>query len=281
MRGVKKIRLAHHFMVTTLRTSLLELAGLVAVASLVGTAAGCDSRVHLGEIGDGGSKVLWSATFESGDLSEWSSDGNGGFFMENVATGPSVVPAPAHGGRFAARVTTSPPLGMVSSNYLFREAPSPPEAYYSAWFYVSPDFTVGYWLSLIHFRSSATGDGRNPYATWDMNMNTRPLDGALIPKLYNFVTQINYDQALPAVAFSVGRWVHMEVFLKKATDQTGRIALWMDDVLLREVNNISTGASSWVQWSIGVSSSDIDPVPGTVYVDDAAISLTRLGTAGF
>lgn len=260
---------------------LLHLLGVTGLGVCLATAAGCNSHVHLGDLADGGTKVLWSATFEAGDLSEWTSDGHGGVSMENVVAGPSVVAAPVHGGRFAGRVTTSPPLGMVSSNYLFREAPSPPEAYYSAWFYVASDFTVGYWLSLIHFRSSATGDGRNPYATWDMNMNTRPNDGALIPKLYNFVTQVNYDQAPPALAFPVGRWVHLEVFLKKAADQTGRIALWMDDVLLREVNNISSGSTSWVQWSIGVSSSDIDPVPGTVYVDDAAISLTRLGTAGF
>lgn len=277
---MKNILPAHHSTGNTLRNSLFELASFAVVAFLVATASGCNSRVYLGEIGDGGSNILWSATFEAGNLLEWSSDGNGGVNMENVPVGPSVVSEPVRRGRFAARVTTSPPLGMVSSNYLFREAPSPPEAYYSAWFYVSPDFTVGYWLSLIHFRSSDTGDGRNPYATWDMNMNTRPTDGALIPKLYNFVTQTNYDQALPAVAFPVARWVHLEVFLKKASDQTGRIALWMDDVLLREVNNISTGSSSWVQWSIGVSSSNIAPVPGTVYVDDAAISLTRLGPTG-
>ena len=41
---------------------------IFACASLA--AAACGQRVHLGEIGDGGANVLWSATFEPGDLSE-------------------------------------------------------------------------------------------------------------------------------------------------------------------------------------------------------------------
>lgn len=278
---MKNIPRPHHCMVTAPsghRMHILRRIALLAVA-----AAGCNSQVHLGEIGDGGSNILWSATFEPGNLSEWSGDGKGGVYVENAAGSPTVVPSPVHGGKYAARVTTSPSMGMVSSNYLFRDAPSPPEAWYSAWFYVAPDFKVNYWLSLIHFRSSDSG-GLNPYPTWDMNMNTRASDGALIPKLYNFLTQVNYDQqVLPAnaVPFPVGRWVHMEVFMRKSTTGTGQISLWMDDVLLRDVNNISTGRTNWVQWSIGVSSSDITPVPGTVYVDDAAISVTRLGSAGF
>ena len=81
--------------------------------------------------------------------------------------------------------------------------------------------------------------------------------------------------------FPVGRWVQMEVFMRKSTNQTGRITLWMDDVQLLDLNNISTGKTNWVEWSVGVSSTDVRPPPGTVYIDDAAISLMRLGTAGF
>jgi hypothetical protein len=252
---------------------------LIGVTASLATA--CNSQVHLGKIGDGGSNVLWTATFEPGDLSEWSADGKGGVYVENAVSSPTVVPGPAHGGRYAGRVTTAPSGGMVSTNYFFRDQPSPPEAYYSCWFYVAPDFTVGFWLSLIHFRTSDTDDGRNPYPTWDMNMNVRPTDGALIPKLYNFVTQVNYYQTPPSVAFPVGRWVHMEVFMRKSNNLTGRIALWMDDALLLDLNNISTGKTNWVEWSVGVSSADISPTPGTVYIDDAAISLTPVGTAGF
>src|SRR5438876_857292 len=89
---------------------------------------------------------------------------------------PSPLPSSlfvAHRGRYAAKATLMPPgLGMVSSNYLYRDAPSPTEAYYGAWYYIPSSLVSvksGY-LSLIHVDVSRSGDGQNPFARWDVNL---------------------------------------------------------------------------------------------------------------
>ena len=59
----------------TLPFRLPLLAPLVAAVLLGGA---CGRRVYLGNLGDGGGAgILWQATFEPGDLSEWRVDGNG------------------------------------------------------------------------------------------------------------------------------------------------------------------------------------------------------------
>ena len=190
---------------------------------------------------------------------------------------PSASTEIVHQGHFAGKMTFTPMMGMISSNYLFREAPSPAEAYYSAWFYVPSTLNVETWLSIIHFRGSPTGDGRNVFPTWDVNLRIQP-DGNLAAQIYNFVTQVNTPQA-PPVFFPRDRWVHFEFLLRKTTDASGRVALWQDDVLILDLPGVATVQNGWFQWNIGGSSGSVDPLPGVMYVDDAAISLDRLGAA--
>jgi hypothetical protein len=232
----------------------------------------------MGDTGDGGTSLLWSATFEGGDLSEWMADGQGGVFVVGTTVSPSASADVAHRGRYAGKATMTPPGGGVDSlNYFFRNQPSPAEAYYSAWFYIPSSVTVRSWLSLHHFRCSRSGDGNNLYATWDLNLYPR-LDGTLVAHLFDFVTARNLEQVAP-IPVPLATWVHFEVLLRKAADATGAIAVWQDDVLILENRAVATAETDWVQWDAGGSSDDIAPLPAVVYIDDAAISLSRLGTA--
>jgi hypothetical protein len=248
-------------------------AGCVALA-----ATACDPRVNLGAIGDGGASVLWRATFEPGNLSEWTSDGQGGTQAVNSPAAPTVTMAVVHNGRYAGVSTLEPALGMDSLNYFYRRQPSPPEAYYSAWFYIPSGFTVGSWLSLHHFRSSASVDGSNPVATWDLNLITVPGIG-LVAQLFDFGTAFNLSQVNP-MPVPRDTWVHFEVLFRKAIDPTGRVAVWQDGVLILDRRAVVTARSSWNEWTAGAATDDITPFPAVVYMDDAAISLTRLGNIG-
>ena len=239
-------------------------------------AGACERQVHLGDIGDGAAAVLWSSTFEVGDLSEWSKDGHGGAFFDNATAGPSATSEVAHRGRFAGMATVTTMPGTTSISYLFRNQPSVPEAYYSAWFYIPTSFAVKTWLSLIHFNGSRSGDGSDLSALWDLNLYPR-LDGSLVAHLYDYVAQTNLEQTVPAPV-PVARWVHFEVFIRKAADATGDIAVWQDGVSILDNRNVVTAANDWLQWDVGGSSDDVTPPRAVVYVDDAAISLARLGT---
>lgn len=247
----------------------------VAALAAIAVAGGCGERIRLGNIGDGGASVLWRATFEDGDLSEWSGDGNGGTYVENATGTPQASGERVHAGRYAGRTTVAPALGMLSFNYLFREAPSPPEVYYSAWHYVPSGIAVGGWLSLVHFRCSPTADGRNLFARWDLNVNQR-LDGQLYAHLYDYVRQVNVEAPVPT-PLPFDRWVHIEIFMRKAQGPTGRMTVWQDGVQLLDAPNVATTPNDWVEWSIGSASNDISPTPAVVYVDDAAISTSRVG----
>ena len=247
------------------------LAGL-AVLSV----SGCERQVHLGEIGDGAAGLLWSATFEVGNLSEWAGDGNGGAFIANAPEATATLGV-AHRGRYAGMATVTPATGAASISYLYRDQPSVPEAYYSAWFYVPSSFTVNTWLSLIHFNSSRSGDGGSVYPIWDLNLYPRA-DRSLVAHLFDYVTQTNIEESAP-VPVPVATWVHFEVFLRKAADAAGEIAVWQDGVSILDDRNVATAATEWVQWNVGGSSTDVTPPTAVVYVDDAAISLSRLGTS--
>ena len=137
------------------------------------TGVSCDSHVPLGRFSAAVPSILWSATFEPGDLSEWTGDGNGGVDRENDVAAPVVTAEQAHSGNFAGKPTIGPTtgaLGMPALSYLYRNGPGPTDAYYGAWFYVPSTVTVRSWISLMHFRSSPTGDGLNATAYWDLNL---------------------------------------------------------------------------------------------------------------
>ncbi len=252
----------------------------VVALALLGTAVGgCGRQVDLGRIGDGAANLLWSATFEPGDLSEWTGDGQGGVDAEGIAIAPAPEPDLAHNGHYAGKATVMPALGMDSINYFYRVQPSPPEATYGAWFYIPPTFTVGTWLSIIHFRGSSNGDGgMNVFPSWDVNLYTQP-GGSLAAQLYNYVTLVNLQQPNP-VAVPVGKWVHFEVYLRKASTPTGELQVWQDDVLILDAQDVVTAQTDWTEWSVGAAANDITPPQGVVYVDDATISVTRLGSGG-
>jgi hypothetical protein len=73
--------------------------------------------------------------------------------------------------------------------------------------------------------------------------------------------------------------VHFEIMIRKATDATGRVTIWQDDVMIIDLQGVATASSDWMQWDAGASSTDLSPATASIYVDDATISLERLGTA--
>jgi hypothetical protein len=263
--------------------------------AVVVAGAACDPHVHLGDIRDsggdsdaagdgpgdgGGLGILWAATFEPGDLSEWVGDGLGGMYMDPTGTAPAATVDIKHRGQYAgiSTVTTSTP-GVASLSYLYRNQPSPPAAYYSAWFYIPSWYAVKSWLSLSHFRYSRTADGENLLPLWDLNVYPRA-DGSLTVHLYNYSTTFNFE-APPATKVLTSKWTHFEIYLRKAADTTGQISVYMDGVLIINAPGIATAETDWVQWDAGGSSDNVVPSTAVVYVDDAAISLSRLGTSSW
>lgn len=268
-----------------IRSILVLVSGCAALAGL-----GCDSHVPLGTYSPQQRSVLWYATFEPGDLSEWENDKYGNVHQENAAVAPAVTSELAHNGKFSGKATMGPTTGspgMASLNYFYRTQPIALETYYGAWFYIPSTVTIRSWLSLVHFVCSTTGDGQNVVPVWDLNIwpvrdgslppGTLPI-GALTTHFYNFLTMVNADQlVVPSVP--VDQWVHFEIRIRKAADATGRVTVWQDDVMLVDLQDISTFPTDWIEWDVGGASNDLAPASASIYVDDATISEDRLGSA--
>ena len=52
--------------------------------------------------------ILWQALFETGDLSEWTGDGNGGIYMDPRATAPAATANNSHRGLYSGIATFAP-----------------------------------------------------------------------------------------------------------------------------------------------------------------------------
>ncbi len=107
-----------------IRSTLVLLSGCAALVGL-----GCDSHVQLGAFSATVPNILWSATFETGDLTEWKRDGDGDVYYENAAASPTVTMEQFHNGRYAGKSTMGPttePTGIASSSYFYRNQPAPP-----------------------------------------------------------------------------------------------------------------------------------------------------------
>ena len=254
----------------------LDVVATMLLACLLAGAA-CARQADLGSIGDGPASVLWRGTFEPGNLSEWTGDGEGNVYTPNGGDKPLATLAMAHSGRYGGQFTIAPTASMTSTSYLFRNQPSPPQGYYSAWFYVPSTITVGAWLSLTHFSGSDTGDGKNLSAIWDVNLYPLPA-GGLAAQLYDYLgTGFNQRQTIP-VPFPLDTWVQLEVYLSKAAGPTGEVTVWQDGVQILQRLNIPTVSNDWMQWDAGgAADASTLPSPAFVYMDDAAISLVPVG----
>jgi len=81
----------------------------------------------------------------------------------------------------------------------------------------------------------------------------------------------------------IGRWVHLEAYLKESKDFHGRLKFWQDGTLLFDLSGIRTSYpncnfNSWCaddEWSVNLYSDGISPSPAVVYFDDASISRKR------
>jgi hypothetical protein len=239
-------------------------------------ASACGRNVYLGSLGDGGrAGILWQATFEPGDLSEWTADGQGGVYTDGQAPDPVATQDQAHRGQYAGLVVFSPGSAAAFS-YFYREQPSPAQAYYGAWFRLPASLQVRSFLGLLHFGYHQTAGDPNTIAIWDFDLQPES-DGSLVPHLYQ-TGAASPVAAQPAMPVPPATWVHFELLFKKAADATGRIVAWQDGVQIMDVTNVVTAPTDWIQWDVGGGSLDvITPTPLSIYVDDVTISSTRVG----
>jgi hypothetical protein len=227
----------------------------------------CKGRTDAGS-SDGGTSIdfPWSTGFENGwcDYSE----SNGSCYTWDSASN-DIVEAPVRSGRYAAAftVTGDEPRGTQARCHLDGELPK--AALYGAWYYIPAGATnSGNW-NLIHWQGGTAPDDLP--TLWDISL----VNAGAGLRLNVYSRYGNAPDLSDAPLIPIGTWFHIEMFLKRASDETGAIAVYQNGAPLAQVSNIKTDDTTYGQWYVGNLATNLDPVQSTVYVDDVSIGPER------
>jgi hypothetical protein len=228
---------------------------------------------------DVGSDLLWTARFEGNNLGEWTAVLGGG---ESTAPSSNTLATSnefAHKSTYAAKmVITTPSDGSQAGANLVRNGNLPVEAYYSAWYYLPQSVSVGtYWVIMKFRMRTDINDASTETELYDIDLRN-PSSGQMSLRIYDHrdgdLTLSVTDPVVP-----VGNWFQLEAFYRNADDNTGRLVLWLDG---KEIANIvkPTGPAGWTAWDVGSIGVNLTPAAVTLFIDDCAISHTRVGLGG-
>jgi hypothetical protein len=240
----------------------LALLSLLAVA-------GCGAPVDLG------SDLIFTAEHESGDLEEWLAGEAGG--VTGDADGAVALSTDfAHRGGYSVKLTAS--STGEDGPTLFRELVAD-RAFYSAWYYLPKAYdTASYWT--VQQFESKTSDGDGVSAGLDLRMRTLP-GGEVV--LYVFHHEPEYLQSPlsdPPPYVPVGRWFQIESEFVARTDATGSLRVWLDGDLAYAIEGRPTVKSETVHFTCSSVALDFGSTPVELFVDDVAISGTRVTPDG-
>jgi hypothetical protein len=251
---------------------VLTAAALAALADVVG---GCEQRL------DVGSDVLWTAEFETNDLSEWLNAPGGSVTVLPAQNAAEVSPERVHRGGFAARLTIDASAGAGQQTIsLSRKGDLPAEGYYSAWYYLPQTTTVAvYWVVFKIRRRDVADDATTEHELFDVDLVSMPT-GEMGLQLYDHRVAATVPLLRPDAVVPVGVWFQLEAFYRNAADATGHFTLWLDGVEIADLGGSATSQAPWVEWAVVSVGDSLDPSTAVVYVDDCAVSRSRVGPNG-
>jgi hypothetical protein len=245
-----------------------DAAGTSGVTSVEGGAAGqpgLDGTIYFQADHEGDDTLgIWD---EGPDMDA------GGYYADDDP--PIYSDAQAHSGQGSAQVTidTSASSGTISRLYRRVESDS---AYYSAWFYLNEDHTPSQWWSIFLFR--ARRDRSNSLDLWSLDLIRVEDEDRLSISIYDHPRSDVIDvPSLPTIP--IAEWFHLEALLEFAPDQPSRLELWLNgEQVFSRPDLTEMPADEPAYWVIGNGGSLLDPPVSTLFIDDAIVSATRVGS---
>ena len=228
--------------------------------------------------------VLWRGGFESGGTGEfWGISASGCGSAKAVA-------GPAHTGKNAGALTICNGDGGVRMRVegLVPTTSLPNDAYYSTWFSMPNGFT-GDDSNIFQYKQEhgttkevlfsiqatwVAGSGWDLRLKGKINQTTDVWDG--VQRVYG------RSGAAGIYAPATG-WFHLETRYVWSKTGQGRITTWLNGRLLWDRTGMTTEVAAWPyqdrprQWTINHYAKGISPLTSTIYIDDAAVALTRQG----
>jgi Polysaccharide lyase len=191
----------------------------------------------------------------------------GGFCYKNAQGTYATVTSPVHSGQYAAAFTVQSDAPGESQARCVRQGVLPVSAYYGVWYYV-PELAknTANW-NLVHFQGGTLGPSPG---LWDVSLRSTA-SGDLELYLFDFLNSRKLFAQNP-VPVPIGSWFHVQVYLKRAADATGEIALYQDGQQLLDLTNLITDDTNSGQWYVGNLATGLTPPASTLYLDDVTIT---------
>jgi len=213
--------------------------------------------------------VPWSNGFEDGFCGYPGEDGPGYCYGDDKYL---LVTEPHRpGGRVAAE------FKVFGDGYkqtrCVRQGILPEAAIYGAWYFIPEALQDAPNWNLFHFQGADTPVPRPP-DLWDVSLSEIGDSGnwELVVRDYLTPGGSTVYSGPDHKAVPIGRWFHIELLLKRASDSTGKVALYQDGALLFEQKNLKSDASAFTQWYVGDWAERATPANSSLYVDDVSIS---------
>jgi hypothetical protein len=254
--------------------------------------------------------VLWATDHETGDLTGWYLPPAGGL-LPDTSMSVTIAEGPAHSGRYSLKFTDSAESDMDGPG-VYRELISPPDLYYSAWYYIPRLYQTNSQWSIMKFRSRSDADAAAISHGHDLNLRTLPGDQVILYVYSHDPTYLQAPLVDPPAIVPVETWFQLETFYHPRTDETGILKVWLDDRLVYDLEGRRTADSDDVLWTPCNIGEDVQPlgsppdnlgvgeggaggdggeagapsvasgmrIPPELYIDDAAISLKRVTRSG-
>ncbi len=241
---------------------------LVAATCLLG----CSDPLQLGN------DLVWTADQEPGDLSQWTASGGGDKRLPNADSTIDVSTEAAHRGSHAVKLVN--PAAWDNEDEgpeLFHAAGALDDAYYSAWFLLPEDYRLNPSMTLIRLRSRDLGKSEL-YPGEELQIRRLPVGGYVLQVFSNNAGYLLEPLADPSPRIEAGRWFQLEA--RYEPQSSGRLRVWLDGVLSYDLSGRPGAPGAEIVLSVCNVAESSQPAPLVLFVDDAAVSLSRVGPSG-
>ncbi len=243
----------------------------------------CNRRVLVGSLpgeeetplgGQGGSKIVdpgeklptslvFSSTFESGDLSEWGLEGN----LYTASAGEiHVQNLQVHTGSSAAEVVTTETGGHV----VMGVGGAWSEVLVRFWIRVDALYQTRNW-PILHIDAEQDGGLEQ---LWDLGLDSSNGETyALFLWEMPAVAPIDEGRlaATSTVTIPVGTWSEITVHLLASPDETGFIRVFLDGSEVLNLSGRPAGTGDPLRFGFGSFAYDLEPRPASYALDDVEI----------
>lgn len=247
--------------------STLLLALPLAAASL-----GCSDPLRLGN------DVVWSADQEDGELTAWTGADSGGTRLPSTDSTITVSSEAAHGGRQALKLVNPATWDRMDEGpELFHDVGPQADAYYSAWFMLPEHYRLDPWLTLMQLSSrDSANDGL--HSAEQLQLRSLPSGGYVLQVYNDNAAALLEPLSNPAPQVEAERWFQIEARFEPR--DAGRLRIWLDGTLIYDLGDRPGATGAHQVLSVGNIAEKSTPAPLVLYVDDAAVSLSRVSPSG-